>query len=64
MSETRQLRRFLRSTVAVLAGILAIIVLSIGTDMAMHASRVFPPQRMADSLFLLHGVSRGLHRHG
>jgi len=55
MSETRAARRVLRSIVAVLAGVLAIIVLSIGTDMALHASGIYPPwgQRMADSLFVL-----------
>ena len=55
MSEIRTPRRVVRSIVAVLAGVLAIIVLSIGTDMAMHASGIYPPwgQRMADSLFVL-----------
>jgi len=44
-----------RSIGAVLAGVLAIILLSIGTDMALHATGIYPPwgQRMADSLFLL-----------
>jgi hypothetical protein len=53
MSETRL--RLLRSVGAMLAGLVAIFVLSIGTDMALHASGIFPPfgQPMADALFLL-----------
>ena len=55
MSETHRLRRILRSIGAVLAGLLAIIILSSATDMALHASGIFPPfgQPMADGLFLL-----------
>ncbi len=54
MSETKPPRRTLRSIGAVLAGLLAIVVLSTATDMAMHASGVFPPmgQPMSDGLFL------------
>lgn len=48
-------RRLWRSTGSVLAGVLAIIVLSIGTDMVLHATGVFPAlgQPMADALFVL-----------
>ena len=55
MNETRHPRRLLRSIGAILAGVLAIILLSIGTDMVLHASGIYPPwgQRMSDSLFLL-----------
>ena len=55
MSETRRPRRILRGIVAVLAGVLTVILLSIGTDMALRASGVYPTwgERMADSLFLL-----------
>lgn len=55
MSETRHPRRMLRSIGAVLAGLLAIIILSSATDLVLHATGVFPAlgQRMADSLFLL-----------
>ena len=55
MSETRHPRRILRSIGAVLAGLLAIIILSVGTDAVLHATGVFPPpgQRMSDALFLL-----------
>ena len=55
MSETRPPRRPFRSVGAVLAGFLAIVILSMATDMALHASGVFPPagQPMADALWLL-----------
>ena len=55
MSETQPPRRILRRIGAVLASMLAVIILSIGTDMVMHASGVFPPfgETMADALFLL-----------
>jgi hypothetical protein len=54
MSEMNQPRRVLRSIGAVLAGLLAIFVLSIATDVALHAAGAFPPlgQRMADALFV------------
>ena len=40
---------------AVFAGFVAIVVLSLGTDLALHAAKVFPPweQRMSDGLFML-----------
>ena len=55
MREARQPRRLLRSVIAVLAGFLAIVVLSTGTDMALHATGIYPPlnEPMAGSLFLL-----------
>lgn len=55
MSEAQGPRRVLRRIGAVLAGFLAIIILSTATDMALHATGVFPPfgQRMGDALFLL-----------
>jgi hypothetical protein len=48
-------RRVLRRIGAVLAGLLAIFVLSLGTDAVLHATSVFPPwgQPMGDALFLL-----------
>ena len=63
MSETRANHPVLRSVVAVLAGMFLIIVLSIGTDMVLHAIGVYPPwgQRMADSLFVLATVYRTLY---
>ena len=48
-------RRAGRSILAVVAGLFVIFVLSIGTDVALHAAGVYPPwgQTMADSLFAL-----------
>jgi len=48
-------RRALRRVGAVLAGLIAIFALSTATDVALHATRVFPPWevRMSDALFLL-----------
>lgn len=47
--------RRLRSTGAVLAGLLTTIVVTTAVDMTLHASGVFPPmaQRMSDALFVL-----------
>jgi hypothetical protein len=44
-----------RSIGAVLAGFVAIVILSIGTDMALHAAGIFPAlgRPMSDALFLL-----------
>ena len=55
MSEMHRPRRVLRRIGAVLAGLLAVIILSIGTDMALHATGVFPAlcQPMGNGLFLL-----------
>lgn len=40
-------RRTLRSIGAVLAGFVAVVVLSIGADAVMHAAKVFPPDDKA-----------------
>lgn len=55
MSETQSVPRLLRRIGAVLAGLLAIVILSTATDVALHATGVFPPwsERMSDALFLL-----------
>lgn len=60
MSETQRPRVMLRRIGAVLAGLLAIIVLSIATDSVLHATGVFPSwgQRMGDAHFLLALVYR------
>jgi hypothetical protein len=52
MSEPRSVWR---SVGAVLAGLIAIIILSVGTDMALRAIGLFPPlgQLMSGGLFLL-----------
>jgi hypothetical protein len=48
-------RRRGRSLWALFAGFLVVVILSIGTDLLLHATGVFPPwgQRMSDALFLL-----------
>lgn len=55
ISETNRPRRTLRSIGAVLAGFLAIVIISIATDGVMHGTGVFPPlgAPMSDALFLL-----------
>ena len=52
-----------RSVGAVLVGIVAGIVLSIGTDMLMHVTGIFPPfgQPMSELLFLLATVYRTVY---
>ena len=49
-----------RSVGAVLAGLLLIVVLSLGTDVLLHAIGVFPAwgKPMSDSLFLLATIYR------
>ena len=63
MSETRPPRRMGRSIGALLAGFLAVIILSLGTDVALHATGVFPPwgQPMAEALFLLATAYRAVY---
>jgi hypothetical protein len=55
MTETHPPRRILRSIGAVLAGFLVTAILSIATDLVLHAARIFPPwgQPMSDALFVL-----------
>lgn len=50
-----QPRRRWRSVGAVVAGFVAVVVLSLGTDQALHMLAVYPPwgQRMSDPLFAL-----------
>jgi hypothetical protein len=50
----------LRSFGALFAGFLVVVVLSIGADLLMHATGVFPPwgEPMSDSRFLLATVYR------
>lgn len=45
----------LRSLGAILAGMLTVIVLSLGTDVILHATGIYPPwfQPMADALWVL-----------
>lgn len=53
---------FTRSARAVAAGFVAVVVLSLGTDAALHAAGVFPPwgQTMSDGLFALASVYRAV----
>jgi hypothetical protein len=53
----------LKSIGAVLAGMVVVIVLSVGTDAVLHAASVFPAlgQPMADALFLLATVYRTVY---
>ena len=54
MSQTKQSPHILRRIGAVLAGLLFVIVITMVTDLLMHATGIFPPigQAMADSLFV------------
>jgi len=56
-------RRTLRSVGALLAGLLAIVILSTATDMVLHATGVFAPpgQPMANALWLLATAYRILY---
>lgn len=51
--ETVATRQVGRSIWAIVAGFLAVVILSIGTDVVLHRLGIFPPlgQRMADRLF-------------
>jgi hypothetical protein len=55
MAEPQPPRRILPSLGALLTGFVVVVVLSLGTDVALHASGAFPPwgQPMSDGLFLL-----------
>ena len=55
MSEAKSPRRFGRSILALFAGFVVVVVLSIGTDLVMHAAGIFPAlgQPMSDRLFVL-----------
>lgn len=66
MSETNHPRHIGRSIGALLAGLIAVVILSIGTDVALHAAGVFPPlgQPVADALLLLATVYRTVYAVG
>jgi multisubunit Na+/H+ antiporter MnhB subunit len=53
----------LRSIGAVVAGFVAVVVLSLGTDVVLHATKVFPEwgQPMSDALFLLATAYRTIY---
>ena len=54
-TEARAPRRTARSVGAVLAGLIAIVLLSTAADAVLHATGIYPPfpERMADELFAL-----------
>jgi hypothetical protein len=60
MSQENQPRRLGRSIGALLAGFVVVVVLSLGTDVVMHVTGIFPSwgQPMNDGLFLLATVYR------
>ena len=63
MTEPHNSPRIGRSLAALLAGAVAVVLLSIVTDAALHATAVFPPlgQRMSDPLFLLATTYRTIY---
>lgn len=50
-----QSRSWPRSVGSVAGGLIAVFVLSLGTDQALHVAGIYPPwgERMSDALFLL-----------
>jgi hypothetical protein len=63
VSQGQRPRRILRSIGALFAGFLVVVVLSLGTDLALHAAGVFPPwgEAMSDALFVLATVYRTVY---
>lgn len=63
MTETQQPRRLGRSILALLAGFAVVVLLSVGTDVALRAAGVFPPltQVVDDKLLLLATVYRTIY---
>jgi hypothetical protein len=63
MNQTEQPRRILRSLGALFAGFVVVVAPSLGTDLALHATGIFPPlgQPMSDALFLLATVYRTVY---
>jgi hypothetical protein len=63
MNETHRPRRIGRSIGAVVAGFVAVVILSLGTDLMLHAAGIFPAlgQPMSDALFLLATVYRTVY---
>jgi hypothetical protein len=55
LAETRSPRRIGRSIGALLAGLVFVVVVSLGTDLALHAAGIIPElgQRMSDGMFAL-----------
>jgi hypothetical protein len=55
MTESQPPRRWARSIGALFVGFVVVLVLTLGTDMALHAAGIFPKlgDRMSDPLFVL-----------
>jgi hypothetical protein len=66
MNDTQHPRRIGRSIGALLTGILAGVILSLGTDELLHVAGIFPAwgQPMSDALFLLATVYRTVYNVG
>ena len=63
MSETQPARSIGRSIGVLLAGFVVVVILSVGTDLALHAAGIFPPlgQVMSNTLFMLATVYRTVY---
>jgi drug/metabolite transporter (DMT)-like permease len=63
MNENPSQRRLGRSIVALLAGFVLVVILSVVTDMILHLTQVYPPlgQPMSDGLLLLATVYRTIY---
>ena len=63
MTETDRPRRIGRSIGALLAGFVVVVILSLGTDVVLHATGVFPAlgQLMSNTLFLLATLYRTVY---
>jgi len=63
MRESGQRKNVGRSIWAVVAGFLAVVILSIGTDAGFHAAGIFPGlgERMSDGLFVLATIYRTIY---
>ena len=63
MRESGQGKNVGRSIWAVVAGFLAVVILSIGTDAGLHAAGIFPGlgQRRSDGLFVLATIYRTIY---
>jgi drug/metabolite transporter (DMT)-like permease len=63
MSETQSSRHTGRSIAALFVGFVAVVVLSIGTDLVLHKSGIFlpPGQPMSNALFALATVYRTVY---
>jgi hypothetical protein len=63
LTGTESPRRIGRSILALLAGFVVVVVLSLGTDLALHAAGIFPElgQTMSNGLFALATIYRTLY---